>query len=112
MDTLSIDSLTPFSISDLESQLQGPWRLVRTVGDGLGVRGDQAVVDLYVDPDSAGNGGCRLLVEYSDLALVKQVLERIANSPALMVDNDYGDYLPGDQFVARCKQDADWDWRR
>jgi hypothetical protein len=46
-----------------------------------------------------------------DVELVKCLVEDIANDPSLMVDNDFGTVLPGDQFVAKCKEDEDWDWR-
>jgi hypothetical protein len=44
--------------------------------------------------------------------LAKSILEKIADDFAVTVDNDFGTVLPGDQFVARCKSERGWDWRR
>lgn len=52
-----------------------------------------------------------LLLDYSSVKLAKAIVERIANSPSLIVDNDFGTVLPGDEFVARCKKNKMWDWR-
>ena len=36
----------------------------------------------------------------------------IADDPDLVVNNDFGTVLPGNQFVERIRWNAGWDWRR
>jgi hypothetical protein len=46
------------------------------------------------------------------MELAKVILERIADDSSLTVDNDFGTVLPGDEFVAKCRMNKGWDWRR
>ena len=66
---------------------------------------------MYQEHDSNDIDLFKLLVDYSDVEFVKAVLEKIADDPALIVDNDLGTALSGDKFVARCKTEPDWNWR-
>ena len=52
------------------------------------------------------------LLEFSDLMFCKKVLEIAANDPKLMVDNDHGTILPGNEFVRILRNNQGWDWRR
>jgi hypothetical protein len=69
-------------------------------------------VYVYLDMDAVQNGIYRLLLDYTDIAHVKAVIEKIANAPTLTVDNDFGTILSGSEFVARCRADEAWDWRQ
>jgi len=50
-------------------------------------------------------------VDFSDIALCRNVLEAIANDPELLVDNDHGVVLIGPEFLRLLRDRPDWDWR-
>ena len=50
-------------------------------------------------------------MDYSDVELAKQVLAKFADDHSLLVDNDLGTILPGDEFVARIVSNPGWNWR-
>jgi hypothetical protein len=89
------------------------WRVDRSTDDTLVVHGNGARAYIYMETESAADGSQhRLLLDYSDVNLAKALVECLADDVALTVNNDFGTVLPGDRFVARCKSDKDWDWRR
>jgi len=50
-------------------------------------------------------------VDFSDIALCRNVLEAIANDPELLIDNDHGVVLIGPEFLRLLRDRPDWDWR-
>jgi hypothetical protein len=52
-----------------------------------------------------------VVIEYYSLRFLRRVLEAFA-SPEVVVDNDHGTTLSGQDFVARMDEDPEWDWRR
>jgi hypothetical protein len=50
-------------------------------------------------------------VDFSDIRLVRKVMEAIADDPDLVVDNDHGVLMPGSEFVELLRRRPDWDWR-
>ncbi len=112
METISITSKTPFSIILIESILAKNWPVEITPYNTLAVHGPRNRAYLHQDSESEEPGRYRLFLDYSDVELAKSLLEKIANDPALTVDNDFGTVLPGNEFVARCKVEGAWDWRQ
>src|SRR5262245_11683887 len=111
MDTIKITSTKRPRMSDLRPALAQRWRTEDTESQGLVVHGESSRVYLHQKPNSLGGEGEELLVDYSDVELVKQVVETIADDADVVVDNDFGTVLPGDKFVARIKADRSWNWR-
>jgi hypothetical protein len=50
-------------------------------------------------------------IDFSDIAFCRKVLSAIADDPRLLVDNDHGVLLTGDEFVRVLRSQTDWDWR-
>jgi len=96
----------------IETALSKDWRVETSSDNRLVVHGMNSRAYLYPDVESEKAGSCRLLLDYSDIELAKSLVEKIANDPALTVDNDFGTVLPGNEFVARCKTEGGWDWRQ
>jgi hypothetical protein len=111
METLSIDSAKPFSFELIQRALSQVWRVEVSNADTLIVHGVGSRVYIHSELTSNTSGRRRLMLDYSDVDLVKSVVERIADDPDIMVDNDFGTILPGDQFVARIKAEVGWNWR-
>jgi hypothetical protein len=51
------------------------------------------------------------LLDFSDLQFCKDLVLSIANDPKIVVDNDHGIRLRGDDFVALLRSRPAWDWR-
>lgn len=111
MDTIKITSNKRLCVSDLRPTLAQRWRVEDTEPHGLVVHGASSRVYLHLECSSPEGEGEELLVDYSDVELVKQVIEVIADDSDLVVDNDFGTVLPGDGFVARIRTDKSWNWR-
>ena len=108
MDTVSIRSPKALSVRDLEHVLAARWRVSITADGGLAVHGDRGRAYLENsdegDPFFAGDPGCPyVLLDYSDVELAKETLTIVADDPNLVVDNDFGTVLPGNQFVERMR---------
>jgi len=43
----------------------------------------------------------RLLLDYSDINLIKEVLKVLADNSSVSVDNDFGLVLQGNEFIRR-----------
>ncbi|HET6250683.1 MAG TPA: hypothetical protein VFE47_23545 [Tepidisphaeraceae bacterium] len=111
METLSINSKSRFSLPDF-AKLLSPIVHVELSNDTVTVRGVGSRVYLHTSPESpTADGNWRLFLDYSDINLAKQVLERVADNPSFSVDNDFGTVLSGDAFIARCRNQPGWDWR-
>jgi hypothetical protein len=50
-------------------------------------------------------------LDFSDIALAKEVLVALVDDPVLMVDNGHGTVLPGPSFAQLLRERLDWDWR-
>jgi hypothetical protein len=110
MDTIRISSTMRLPINELRLALAQHWRIEDVDQQGLVVHGESSRVYLHHEGTS-GSQGEDLLLDYTDVELVKQVIETIADDPQLVVDDDFGTVLPGDKFVARIKGDRSWNWR-
>jgi len=120
METISISSKKEISIDAVNDALAQHWRVEGAGRNRLVVQEAGSRVYVYLDlpstlddvsRESKHADDNRLLVDYSDIDLVKNVIQVIANDAELIVDNDFGTVLPGDQFVARIKSDKTWNWR-
>jgi len=109
MDTVSIRSAAAFSLKSIEECLGRRWPVEQAANRNVVVHGSGSRVYIHPCGECPGN---RLLLDYSDVSLVKAVLETIADNSSITVDNDFGLVLPGDEFVRKCRSDKDWDWRR
>jgi hypothetical protein len=112
MDTVYIESAKQIAPRDLRPILSQRWLVEDSAGGGLVVHGADSRVYILteVDPDKPNRH--QLLLNYSDVGLVKAVLEVIADDPELVVDNDFGVVMPGDKFVARLRAEPTWNWGR
>lgn len=99
-------------MSDLRLALSQRWQTEETKPMGLVVHGASSRVYLHQEPGQLAGGCEELLVDYSDVELVKQVLETFADDADVVVDNDFGTILPGNKFVARIRSDRCWNWKR
>jgi hypothetical protein len=50
-------------------------------------------------------------VDFSDIAFCRRVLTVIADDASLLVDNDHGVLLTGQEFVRVLRSQPNWDWR-
>jgi hypothetical protein len=112
METLTLDSAKPFSLELIKHAILQNWHVKVSNGDTLIVHGSESRAYLHVDVTSNSPGQHRLLLDYSDVELAKSLVERIADVSDLIVDNDFGTVLPGNQFVARIKAERGWNWRK
>jgi hypothetical protein len=111
MDTISIKSKEPFLMDSIKKALFKSWAVEVTAYDGLTVHGENGRVYIHLNETLSNPKEFELLLDYSDIELVKSVLNAIADDSELIVDNDFGTILPGDQFVARCRSEESWNWR-
>lgn len=111
METLSIKSKKPFSLADLRDTLSKHFPVEPSYTDTLAVHGTGSRAYLYLDSECNDIDLFGLLIDYSDVELVKALLQEIADDPDLTVDNDFGTVLSGSQFVSRCRKEPDWNWR-
>jgi hypothetical protein len=112
METLSIESKERLDLRAIAGMLSPSWRIETSPGNTITVHGEKSRAYLHPDTQMTEYGMNRLLLDYSDIELAKKLIEIIADDPNLKVDNDFGTVLPGDKFVARCRADRGWDWRR
>jgi hypothetical protein len=110
MNEVEIDSPEPFSIELIQDKLSK----VLPVEEGASpytivVDNVQDRAYVYLDPEV---GKYCLFVAYTDIELVKRIIEIIADAPDLIVDDGHDTVLPGDEFAARIKAQTGWDWRR
>jgi len=110
MDTVTIDSKRPFSLELIQRTIAPYWP-IDTSYNTLCVTGPGSRVYLHVDTTPEVEGMHRLLVDYSDVALAKSVVEKIADDSDVTVDNGFGTILPGNEFVARIQTEKGWNWR-
>jgi hypothetical protein len=111
METLAIESTKPFSLDLIQRVLSQTWQVEASTANTLIVHGNKSRAYLHPDVTLKAPGTYRLLIDYSDVQFVKDLVERIADDPAVTVNNDFGTILPGNQFAARIKNERGWDWR-
>lgn len=111
MDTISIKFPKSFSLSAIKETLLQQWAVEASTDDTLVIHGNNTRSYLYPSTESQGAEELELFLDYSDTEFAKSILERIADDSAVIIDNDFGTVLPGDQFVARCKSESGWNWR-
>src|SRR5262245_16808574 len=112
METLANTATKPFSLENLKKVLSQHWQIEDSPEHTVVVHGPGSRAYLSLDPEFNGPDKFCLQIDYSDVELVKDIVKRIADDPTLIVDNDFGTAIPGNEFVARCKAESGWDWRR
>jgi hypothetical protein len=112
METISITSKNKISLADVNQALAHRWRVEGAGNNRLVIQEQNNRVYLYLGPSEEKVELCQqLLIDYSDIELVKKVIQVIGNSPEMVIDNDFGTVLPGDKFVARIESAKGWNWR-
>ena len=94
-------------MEDYEKILSEQWRVEKSPNETLAVHSVQNRVYIHSNPETK----LSLLIDYSDIEFVKNILVVIANTSEVTIDNDFGTVLPGDEFVTRCKAEPNWNWR-
>jgi hypothetical protein len=120
MDTLLITSKERINLLEINRRLAQHWQVEGAAKDRLVIQESGSRVYLYLacvgGTTEANKRPCdieshQLLVDYSDVVLVKKVIVAVADNADFIVDNDFGTVLPGDQFVARINRESEWNWR-
>lgn len=111
MDTIEIRSAKCFDIDKLRQLLGGLWTVDSHKIGGLTIHGDGSRVYLYKDRNASGVIDSVILLDYSDVEMVKKVIAAIADDPDVVVNADFGVELPGDRFVDRIRSEPNWNWR-
>jgi hypothetical protein len=111
METIAITSQNAFSLEQIERALVPHYQVAMSNEGGIAINGPGTRAYIHADKEPESAGIHRLLIDYSDVEFVKTLLAIVADDPDLLIDNDFGTVLPGDQFVARTKADKGWNWR-
>jgi len=115
MDTVVISSERPFVFESIAKVLSAEWPVdysdVPFLEPVVAVDAKQSRVYLHLGDEPEEEGKFTLFMDYSDVELAKQVLVKFADDHSLLVDNDLGTILPGDEFVARIVSNLGWNWR-
>ena len=111
METLSITTPKAFSLELVQRALCQDWQVEASEAETLIVHGPGSRAYLHFDTTPSPSEPHRLLLDYSDVELAKSLVEKIADGPDFIVDNDFGTILPGKQFVARIRSERGWNWR-
>ena len=112
MNTIVITANKDISLDDLRRALRLHWPLLRTPTDRIAVEERNSRVYIYHPRRQSGETDSRqIFLDYSWTDLAKRVIQVIGDDPELIIDNDCGTALPGDQFVARLRSNKDWEWR-
>ena len=130
MDTILIMTPDSIGLSDFQSLLARHWPVESTGLGALVIQEGNARVYFHEDKDYAKHiridgvaspqlrewfeklGSARFFtIDYSDQELVRRVLEAIADDSEIVVDNDFGTVLRGNDFVAKLRADSKWNWR-
>ena len=111
METIAITSNKPFSTEQLKQTLSKHWSVEISAYDAVVVHGTNSRA--YIEPgtECENDNLFKLWINYSDVELAKAVLLEIADERELIVDNDFGTVLPGNEMVARIRAQPDWNWR-
>jgi hypothetical protein len=113
MDTIVIESRKPFALEAIRAVLSEEWTVTSPDENRLVVHGgrDRAYIYSATAKTSQSPSEYTLLVDYRTVDMAKRILEKIANDPALTVDDQFETILPGDEFVVKCRKNPTWDWR-
>lgn len=112
MDTIALISKEPFPLDQLHARLGRFWQVARGAHGQLVIEVNNSRIYLYPNEESPSQVGTHeLFIDYSDIHLVKQVIEAVANTDKLIVDNDFETVLPGDQFIEKMRLEPDWNWK-
>lgn len=113
MDSITITSRIPISLEQIGKSLSHCWK-TSLVEDGqkVVIEGESQRIYIYRPTITTGAGPREeVFVDYSGVEFVKQVIPLIADSPEVIVDNDFGTVWFGDLFVAYLKAHPEWNWR-
>jgi len=108
METVELLFSKSVSLDDLHQKLLCSWQGASVSADTLVVEDSRGRVYIHYCDDAPGSG---IFLDYSDIELVKDVLLVIGDDPDVLIDNDFGTVLPGDQFVERIRSQPEWNWR-
>jgi hypothetical protein len=114
MDTVVISSKRPFELEPIRLLLSKEWTVTTAFnGSRLVVHDVDGRAYIYptTDESSQSPGEYTLLLDYRTVRLAKKILETVADDASLTIDNDFGLILPGNEFVAKIRQNPAWDWR-
>ncbi len=112
MDTVVIIADGDIPLDTVRSRLAPHWTLLGTPPDKLAIQeGNSRVYIYHAKLKSGGPDLKKLFLDYSWVDLVKRVVLLIGDDPSLLIDNDHGTVLPGDQFVALLRANPLWNWR-
>ncbi len=130
MDTITIMTPPSYSLSDFQCHLSKYWQVESAYGDRIFIQEDDSRLYLYEDKnfknlikqewacsqelrsffDEAGDANFFLL-DYSDLGFVKKVLPVIADNHRIVIDNEFGTVMRGNDFVEKLRTNSNWNWR-
>lgn len=111
METLTINSAKPFALQLIQEAISRNWPVEVSNAETLIVHGAGSRAYLHAAVTSSAPDKHRLMIDYSDVELAKSLVEIIADTPDVIVNNDFGTVLPGNQFVARIRAERGWNWR-
>jgi hypothetical protein len=111
VDTIVITSKKPFSLDAVRERLSPFWQVENTADGNIVAFGPSSRAYFITELSEAGSH-YELLLNYSDVQFTKELLVLIADDAEVLIDNDFGLVLPGNEYVARIRSDKNWDWRR
>jgi hypothetical protein len=111
MDTVTITAKKRIVARELRPILGLQWEVQESAHEGLVVIGPLGRVYIYNESVPESPESHCLVLNYSDVDLVKKVIEAVADDPEVIVENDFGTALAGNEFVARLKSEPTWEWR-
>ena len=113
MDSIVIRSKRPFALEPILELLSKKWTVTAPNENRLVVHdvGERAYIYPATAESSQSSGEYTLLIDYHSIEMAKKIVEKIADDHSLTVDNEFETILPGDEFVAKCRNNPAWDWR-
>lgn len=120
MEAVAVWSKELISLDSLSGLLRSHWQVGRLDNETLVVNSNEKQTvwiaqerNLWLAPQDRErfSGRFCLAIAYNNLRLVKGVLRVVANSADVLVDNDFGTVLGGDEFVRMLDKNPEWDWR-
>jgi hypothetical protein len=113
METVEVVSEKEIPLESLRALIAPRWAVSKGSNpDRLVIEeSDSRVYILHRKLDSGDIDTKTIYMNYSNADLVKEIIKVIGDDPELMIDNDFHTILPGDQFVARLRDDSNWNWQ-
>jgi hypothetical protein len=112
MQTVTITSTSNISLDEVREKVKARFHLRESPEDMVAIEENGTRVFIgQSELDSGENWRNEILLDYHSEELVKKVIELLADDSTLIVENDYGTKLPGDEFVARIRANKGWNCR-